>query len=45
MKDLITTNPETDEFAPIELGSVSAETRGILGVEEEFDGASNSQPL
>lgn len=29
MKDLITTAPETDEFTPIELGSVSEETRGI----------------
>lgn len=31
MKDLITTTPETDEFAPIELGSVSEETRGFDG--------------
>jgi len=29
MKDLITSTPETDEFAPIELGSVSEETRGL----------------
>lgn len=35
MKDLITTTPETDEFAPIELGSVSEETKGYpLGAEE-----------
>jgi|GEM_PF-2759433 len=39
MKDLITTTPETDEFALIELGSVSEETRGIgrEPVESLFD--------
>lgn len=36
MKDLITTTPETDEFAPIELGSVSEETRGVPGNGEEL---------
>lgn len=45
MKDLIAPLPQPDEFALIELGSVSEETRGITGVEEEFDGASNSRPL
>ena len=43
MKDLITTTPETDEFAPIELGSVSEETKGIGQVEEEFAGGPNTR--
>lgn len=36
MKDLIKETPETDEFAPIELGSVSEETRGQIGPADEF---------
>ena len=34
----------TDEFEPIELGSVSEETKGVGGTLEEFGGASNSRP-
>jgi hypothetical protein len=46
MKDLIKENPATDEFAPIELGSVSEETKGIFQVENESDdGAPNSREL
>lgn len=39
MKDLIKETPATDEFALIELGSVSEETKGIgeLPVESIFD--------
>lgn len=36
MKDLIKENPTTDDFAPIELGSVSEETRGLDGIGEEL---------
>lgn len=35
MKDLIKETPETDDFAPIELGSVSEETKGIEGAPGE----------
>jgi hypothetical protein len=37
MKDLIKETPETDEFEPIELGSVSEETRGLPGSAGEID--------
>lgn len=43
MKDLIKETPETDDFAPIELGSVSEETKGIGQVEEEFAGGPNTR--
>lgn len=43
MKDLIKDTPATDEFAPIELGSVSEETKGIGQVEEEFAGGPNTR--
>ncbi len=46
MKDLNTTAPETDEFTPIDLGSVSEETKGIFQVENESDdGNPNSRDL
>jgi hypothetical protein len=44
MKDLIPETPVTDEFAPIELGSVSEETKG--GPIQDFEvesGALNSR--
>ena len=43
MKDLIKETPATDEFALIELGSVSEETKGIGQVEEEFAGGPNTR--
>jgi hypothetical protein len=44
MKDLIKDAPETDEFTPIELGSVSEETRGVQPEGDEyFIGSLNSQ--
>lgn len=36
MKDLIKETPTPDDFAPIELGSVSEETRGLDGIGEEL---------
>lgn len=36
MKDLITGTPATDEFEPIELGSVSEETKGQPGLGDEL---------
>lgn len=32
-----------DEFEPIELGSVSEETKGTFGQPDEYDGALNTQ--
>ncbi len=36
MKDYIRETPAADEFAPVELGSVSEETRGLDGIGEEL---------
>ena len=43
MKDLNLTTPETDEFEPVELGSVSEETRGGLQQDVEFASGPNSR--
>lgn len=43
MKDLIQETPETDEFAPIELGSVTDETLGVPQEALEFQIRPNSR--
>jgi hypothetical protein len=43
MKDLILNTPKTDEFEPVELGSVSEETRGGLQQDVEFASGPNSR--
>lgn len=43
MKDPINTVPETDEFTPVELGSVSEETKGGQNLGVEFAIGPNSR--
>ncbi len=43
MKTRIEDRPSEDEFAPIELGSVSEETKGILQEGSELDVTNNSR--
>ena len=45
MNDRIQDTPETDEFDPIELGSVSEETRGVFEQGSELDISNNSRAL
>jgi hypothetical protein len=46
MKDHDHETPDADEFAPIDLGSVSEETKGIFQVDNESDdGNPNSRDL
>jgi hypothetical protein len=46
MNDPIQPAPDTDEFSPLDLGSVSEETKGIFQVDNESDdGNPNSRDL